>query len=121
MVAAIGDPKAHSEADCAFHTAIFVATHNVMLARMIDLIAIGIFANVVKAPKTVVEGQRQSLPYHADVLAAIKSRNPREAAAAADRLLDSWHPVPDRVRLMKRRGEPTSSGGAVPRRSHVHH
>ncbi len=103
MCDTIGDPKAHCDADCEFHTAIFAATQNLMLSRMIDLILIGIYANAVKSRKTVVEGQNRSLAYHADLLTAIEARDPVGAAAAANRLLDSWHPVPDRVRLTAKR------------------
>ena len=101
MCASIGVPEQHAEADCAFHTAIFAATHNVILARLIDTIAIGIFGNAVKATKTVIDGQRRSLAYHADVLAAIEARDPVGAAVAAERLLDSWHPEPERARLAR--------------------
>lgn len=102
MCDSIGDPERHSTADCAFHAAIFAATHNVIMGRLIDTIAIGIFGNAVKSTKAVVEGQRMSLPYHAEVLAAIEARDPVRAAAAATSLLDSWHPEPDRARLTKR-------------------
>ena len=44
---------AHGEADRRFHAAIFSATHNAMLARMIDLIAIGIYGNIVSAPDSI--------------------------------------------------------------------
>ena len=101
MCASIGVPEQHAEADCAFHTAIFAATHNVILARLIDTIAIGIFGNAVKATKAVIDGQRRSLAYHADVLAAIEARDPVGAAVAAERLLDSWHPEPERARLAR--------------------
>lgn len=103
MSESTGDPQAHREADRDFHAAIFAATHNMMLSRMIDLIVIGIYANTVMPPKTVVDGYRRSLPYHADVLAAIEAGDPAAAAAAADRLLDSWHPVAERVRLTRPR------------------
>ena len=97
------DPKVHSEADRDFHTAIFLATHNFMLSQMIDLIVVGINANAVMASAAVVEGQRQSLPYHAAVLAAIEAKDPIAATAATNLLLGSWHPVPERVRLAKQR------------------
>jgi DNA-binding FadR family transcriptional regulator len=103
MCDTIGDPKGHSEADRDFHTVIFLATHNFKLSQMIDLIVVGIYANAVMASAAVMEGQRQSLPYHAAVLAAIEAQDPIGATAAANRLLDSWHPAPERVRLAKRR------------------
>ena len=98
MCDTIGDKAAHGEADRRFHTAIFAATHNFMLARMIDLIAIGIYGNTVSAPDSIIAGQRRSLPYHATLLGAIRAGNPAAASAAAERLLDTWHPVPERVR-----------------------
>jgi DNA-binding FadR family transcriptional regulator len=102
MCGTLGDKVAHGAADQRFHAAIFAATHNVMLARMIDLIAIGIFGNTVSAPDTIVEGQRRSLPLHRDLLAAIRARDSAGAAAAASRLLDTWHPVAERVRRARR-------------------
>jgi DNA-binding FadR family transcriptional regulator len=120
MCDTIGDPQAHSEADRDFHTAIFAATHNMMLSRMIDLIVIGIYANTVMPSKTVVEGQRQSLPYHADVLAAIEAGDPAAATAAANRLLDSWHPVPERVRLTRQRDKVAAGEPKVRRYSASH-
>jgi GntR family galactonate operon transcriptional repressor len=111
MCDTIGDPKGHSEADRDFHTAIFLATHNLMLSQMIDLIVVGIYANAVIASPAVVEGQRQSLPYHAAVLAAIEAKDPIAATAAANRLLDSWHPAPERVRLAKQREKALARSG----------
>lgn len=102
MCDAIGDKAAHGEADRRFHAGIFAATHNAMLARMIDLIALGIYGNTVSAPDSIIEGQRRSLPFHRDVLDAIRARDPAAAAAAASRLLDTWHPVPERVRRARR-------------------
>lgn len=98
MCDTIGKKEAHGEADRCFHEAIFMATHNFMLARMIDLIAIGIYGNTVSAPDSIVAGQRRSLPYHAALLDAIRARDPVAASAAAERLLDTWRPVPERVR-----------------------
>lgn len=98
MCRTIGDVRAHGDADREFHGAIFAASHNLILARMIDLIAIGIYGNTVRAPLSAVEGQRMSLQYHEDVLHAIQARDAAAAALAADRLLDTWHPVAGRVR-----------------------
>jgi GntR family galactonate operon transcriptional repressor len=101
MDATIGDPVAHSEADREFHTAIFEATHNFILARLIDVIVIGIYGNAVSASADVVRGQRMSLPYHRAVLNAIRAGDVGAAAAAADRLLDTWKP--NRIRIAKAR------------------
>ncbi len=102
MCETIGDKAAHGEADGHFHEAIFAATHNFMLARMIDLITIGIYGNTVSAPDSIIEGQRRSLPFHAAVLQAIRAGDPAAASAAVERLLDTWRPVPERVRRARR-------------------
>jgi len=101
MCATIGDPVAHSEADREFHTAIFDASHNFILARLIDVIVIGIYGNAVIANSRVrgqvVRGQQMSLSFHRAVLDAIRAGDVAEAAAAADRLLDTWKPHRRRV------------------------
>lgn len=74
-----------------------------MLSQMLDLIVVGINASAVMASQAVVEGQSQALPYHAAILAAIEAKDPIGATAATTLLLGSWHPVPERVRLAKRR------------------
>ncbi len=102
MCETIGDKAAHGEADRRFHAAIFAASHNFMLARMIDLIAIGIYGNVVHAPDSIIAGQRRSLPFHRDLLEGITARDPQTASRAAHALLDTWHPVPGRVRRARR-------------------
>ncbi len=98
MCATIGDPRAHSEADQRFHAGIFEATHNFLLARMIDVITIGIYGNAFGARSRVVPGQEMSLPFHLAVLDAIRARDAAGAADAANRLLDTWHPLPDRMK-----------------------
>jgi DNA-binding FadR family transcriptional regulator len=91
MVDTVGDPNVNSDADLSFHTAIFSATHNMIYAQLIDLLAVAIYANrAVSVPAEVVEGQKRSLPYHKDVYDAIASRDPVAAAGASNRLLDSW-------------------------------
>ena len=97
MGATIGDAVAHCEADRAFHAAIFEATHNFILARLIDVIVIGIYGNAVSATAEVVRRQAMSLPYHRAVLDAIRARDPAAAALAADRLLDTWQPNLQRI------------------------
>ncbi|PHR54969.1 MAG: transcriptional regulator [Robiginitomaculum sp.] len=91
MENSIGDHEANADADLAFHTAIFSATKNMIYSQLIDLIAVAIYANrVISTPEAVVEGQKRSLPYHRDVLVAIEARNATEAAAASQRLVESW-------------------------------
>lgn len=91
MVNSIGNPNANADADLNFHTAIFAATHNRIYAQMIDLIAIGIFANrTMSTPDEVTAGQVKSLPLHKQVLDAIASHDAEAAAEASRRLLESW-------------------------------
>ena len=57
MVQAGGDHIATSDADLEFHRSIFAATHNIIYAQLIDLVAVGIFANrTLATPDVVVEG-----------------------------------------------------------------
>jgi DNA-binding FadR family transcriptional regulator len=102
MCDTIGDKAAHGEADRRFHAAIFAATHNFMLARMIDMIAIGIYGNTVSAPDSIIAGQRRSLPYHLALVEAIRAGDPAAASAAAENLLGTWHPVAERVSRARR-------------------
>lgn len=97
MCRGVEDPPAYGEADRAFHTAIFAATGNFILSRLIDVIAIGIYGNAVAATAAVIPKLRASLPFHAALLDAIRSGDPAAAEAAARRLLDDWHPEAGRV------------------------
>jgi DNA-binding FadR family transcriptional regulator len=94
MVNSIGDADANSDADLEFHTAIFAATHNMVYAQLIDLVAVALYANRAgSTPAEVIEGQRRCLPSHKDLLDAIIARDPVAASKAAHFLLDAW-PVP---------------------------
>lgn len=91
MVDTVGDPDVNSDADLGFHTAIFRATHNMIYAQLIDLLAVAIYANrAASAPADVVEGQKRSLPFHRAIYDAIAARDPAAAGAASHRLLDTW-------------------------------
>lgn len=91
MVDTVGEPNVNNDADLGFHTAIFAATHNMIYAQLIDLLAVAIYANrSLSAPADVVEGQRRTLPLHKDVYDAIAARDAAAATAASHRLLDSW-------------------------------
>ena len=91
MIASVGDHIANADADLEFHTAVFAATHNIVYAQLIDLLAIGIYANrTMSSPAKVVEGQKASLPAHKAILDAIAAHDAEAAAAASHRLLDSW-------------------------------
>jgi DNA-binding FadR family transcriptional regulator len=89
MQATLGDPDAHCEADLRFHAAVFAATHNLMLARMIDLISVALLGNKKISP-TIIEDQRRSLPAHGDLLEAIRANDSERARATSNRLLDGW-------------------------------
>ena len=97
MCDTVGLLREHARADQAFHAGIFAASHNLILGRSVDLIAIGIYGNTVMAPDTAVDGQRQSLPFHEAVLRAIATRDPAGAERAMHALLDDWRPSPWRV------------------------
>jgi GntR family galactonate operon transcriptional repressor len=92
MVDSVGNRIANADSDLEFHTAIFAATHNMIYAQLIDLIAVGIYANRnLSAPDEVVAGQRNSLPFHKAILDAITARDPAAAAAATNRMLEGWN------------------------------
>lgn len=95
MCISASDPVGYARADQAFHAAVFAASGNMLLRRMIDVVAIGIYGNQVLSPRNIVEGQRRSLPWHEDVISAIEARDPEAAAIAVHRLLDTWDPAPD--------------------------
>lgn len=91
MASSIGDINTNADADLRFHTAIFAATHNMIYSQMIDLIAVGIYANrTLSGQSEVLEGQKRSLPYHQAILDAIVARDSEAAMQASRRLLDAW-------------------------------
>jgi len=91
MVSSIGDVNTNADADLRFHTAIFGATHNMIYSQLIDLIAVGIYANrTLSGHEEVAEGQKSALPYHKAILDAISARDSEAALQASRRLLDSW-------------------------------
>ncbi|NTG50504.1 FadR family transcriptional regulator [Agrobacterium rhizogenes] len=91
MVSTLGDININADADLRFHTAIFAATHNMVYAQLIDLIAIAIYANrTLSSHDEVAEGQKRALPYHKAILDAIAARDPEAALKASHHLLDSW-------------------------------
>ena len=80
-----------TDADLEFHTAIFAATHNMIYAQLIDLIAVGIYANrTLQSQAGLAQAQRNGLPLHRAVLDAIVARDPIAAAAAAHRMIEVW-------------------------------
>ncbi len=89
MCATIGNAEAHCEADLEFHTALFEASHNVLMARMIDLIGPTLLANR-DLTLTVVREQERSLPFHWDVVVAVRRCDPAAARVAVLRLLANW-------------------------------
>jgi len=91
MLSAGQNMPAIVDADLEFHTAIFAATHNMVFAQLIDLIAVGIYANrTILSPDQLFEAQQKGLPLHRDVLEAIVARDPVAATAATQRMLDAW-------------------------------
>lgn len=91
MVSSIGDVNTNADADLRFHTAIFAATHNMIYSQLIDLIAVGIYANrTLSGLEDVAEGQKRSLPHHKAILDAIAARDSDAALRASRHLLDSW-------------------------------
>ncbi|ENN85195.1 galactonate operon transcriptional repressor [Rhizobium freirei PRF 81] len=91
MVSTIGDINTNADADLRFHTAIFGATHNMIYSQLIDLIAVGIYANrTLSGHEDVAEGQKRALPFHKAILDAIAARDADAALLASRRLLDSW-------------------------------
>lgn len=91
MVSSIGDINTNADADLRFHTAIFAATHNMVYSQLIDLIAVGIYANrTLSGHDEVAEGQKRSLPFHKAILDAIIARDSDAAIKASRSLLESW-------------------------------
>lgn len=91
MAAAGSDIVAYSDADLAFHTAIFAATHNMIYAQLIDLLAVAIYANrALSDPADIIARQQQTLANHQALLDAIIARDPETARAATHQLLDGW-------------------------------
>lgn len=91
MASSIGDINTNADADLRFHTAIFAATHNMIYSQLIDLIAVGIYANrTLSGLEDIAEGQKRSLPFHKAILDAIAARDSEAALQASRRLLDSW-------------------------------
>jgi DNA-binding FadR family transcriptional regulator len=82
----LGDRDAYIRADLELHATILRATHNVLLAQLSDTIAEGLVASrdVTVRSDGSMEG---ALAQHADVIAAIASRNIDEAATTMDALV----------------------------------
>jgi GntR family galactonate operon transcriptional repressor len=91
MVDTVGNTDANSDADLEFHTAIFAATHNMVYAQLIDILAIAIYANrVLSTASDVAEDQKSSLPAHKAIYDAIAAHDPVAALAASNKMLESW-------------------------------
>ncbi len=91
MASTIGDVNSNADADLRFHTAIFAATHNMIYSQLIDLIAVGIYANrTLSGHEDIAEGQRRSLPFHKAILEAIVTQDANAAMKASRNLLDAW-------------------------------
>ncbi|SCB24696.1 DNA-binding transcriptional regulator, FadR family [Rhizobium hainanense] len=91
MASTIGDVNSNADADLRFHTAIFAATHNMIYSQLIDLIAVGIYANrTLSGHEDIAEGQKRSLPLHKAILDAIIAQDADAAIKASRNLLDAW-------------------------------
>ncbi|MGY5802466.1 FadR/GntR family transcriptional regulator [Rhizobium sp. LEGMi12c] len=91
MASTIGDVNSNADADLRFHTAIFAATHNMIYSQLIDLIAVGIYANrTLSGHEDIAEGQKRSLPLHKAILDAIIAQDANAAITASRNLLDAW-------------------------------
>jgi DNA-binding FadR family transcriptional regulator len=91
MASTIGDINSNADADLRFHTAIFAATHNMIYSQLIDLIAVGIYANrTLSGHEDIAEGQKRSLPLHKAILDAIIAQDADAAIKASRNLLDAW-------------------------------
>jgi DNA-binding FadR family transcriptional regulator len=85
MSAAGTDPVAVTAADLRFHRALLAATHNELLIRMSSIIEVGLRAR----DQLVHAGEEWTdpVPMHAEVLTAIRRRQPRKAVNAMRALL----------------------------------
>ncbi|SCB09836.1 DNA-binding transcriptional regulator, FadR family [Rhizobium multihospitium] len=91
MASTIGDVNSNADADLRFHTAIFAATHNMIYSQLIDLIAVGIYANrTLSGHEDIAEGQKRSLPLHKAILNAIVAQDTDAAIKASRNLLEAW-------------------------------
>ncbi len=91
MASTIGDVNSNADADLRFHTAIFAATHNMIYSQLIDLIAVGIYANrTLSGHEDIAEGQKRSLPLHKAILDAIVAQDTDAAIKASRNLLEAW-------------------------------
>lgn len=91
MASTIGDVNSNADADLRFHTAIFAATHNMIYSQLIDLIAVGIYANrTLSDHEDIAEGQKRSLPLHKAILDAIVAQDTDAAIKASRNLLEAW-------------------------------
>jgi DNA-binding FadR family transcriptional regulator len=91
MASTIGDVNSNADADLRFHTAIFAATHNMIYSQLIDLIAVGIYANrTLSGDEDIAEGQKRALPLHKAILDAIVAQDTEAAIKASRNLLEAW-------------------------------
>ncbi|WP_349959398.1 FadR/GntR family transcriptional regulator [Rhizobium sp. ZPR3] len=91
MASTIGDVNSNADADLRFHTAIFASTHNMIYSQLIDLIAVGIYANrTLSGHEDIAEGQKRSLPLHKAILDSIIAQDANAAITASRNLLDAW-------------------------------
>jgi DNA-binding FadR family transcriptional regulator len=111
MAGAGSDAPAAVAADLAFHRALLAATNNELLLRMEILIETGL----AERDRMVhgAEGSADPVPAHRAVVAAIRERDPQQAAEAMHRLLRQA--IDDVAKLAKLPGRTGPTAGVVER------
>ncbi|WP_119309207.1 FadR/GntR family transcriptional regulator [Cohaesibacter haloalkalitolerans] len=84
--ASLGERECFSNADIAFHEAIYRATHNLVWAQIVHILRPAILL-VIKTSNETAEELRESLERHRRLMEAIRMRDSEAAYVAATRIL----------------------------------
>nr|WP_319389810.1 FadR/GntR family transcriptional regulator [uncultured Cohaesibacter sp.] len=84
--ASLGERECFSNADIAFHEAIYRATHNLVWAQIVHILRPAILL-VIKTSNETAEELRESLERHRRLMEAIRMRDSDAAHVAATRIL----------------------------------
>ncbi|WP_319412522.1 FadR/GntR family transcriptional regulator [uncultured Cohaesibacter sp.] len=84
--ASLGERECFSNADIAFHEAIYRATHNLVWAQIVHILRPAILL-VIKTSNETAEELRESLERHRRLMEAIRMRDSEAAQVAATRIL----------------------------------
>ncbi|WP_320144540.1 FadR/GntR family transcriptional regulator [uncultured Cohaesibacter sp.] len=84
--ASLGERASFSQADIAFHEAIYRATHNLVWAQIVHILRPAILL-VIKTSNETAEELRESLERHRRLMEAIRMRDSDAAHVAATRIL----------------------------------